>query len=154
MTSRLIARRSLFAAASLLAGSRALAEGAAAMPRVTIQTDKGLIVVELAAERSPITAAKFLRYVDTGRFDGSTFYRASRSAGTPTRGLIEGGLQNDPARQLPPIAHESAATTGPYSTVGRDDDPELWQCPAPKQENQCKACDACWTSANVNYHQH
>jgi peptidyl-prolyl cis-trans isomerase A (cyclophilin A) len=34
-----------------------------------------------------------------------------RNGGGAT-GLIEGGLQNDPAKLLPPIAHESTLTTG------------------------------------------
>src|SRR5262249_21505119 len=58
------------------------------------------------------TVANFLRYVDTGRYDGASFYRASRAPGAPTVGIIEGGLQNDPARLLPPIAHESTTMTG------------------------------------------
>ncbi len=40
------------------------------------------------------------------------------------------------------------------STVGRDDDPELYQCPASKQGNKCLDCKACWTNENVNYHLH
>lgn len=42
------------------------------------------------------------------------------------------------------------------STVGRDKDKKLHQCPAPKQDNQCKNCSACWTSSVkvVNYHLH
>lgn len=79
---------------------------------MAVQTDRGLIVLKLAADRAPITVANFLRYVDTGRFDRSTFYRASRAPGAPTVGLIEGGLQNDPARLLPPIPHESTLATG------------------------------------------
>lgn len=42
------------------------------------------------------------------------------------------------------------------STVGRDDDKTVFQCRAPKQENQCKNCDACWAVDNLvtNYHLH
>ena len=77
-----------------------------------LQTGLGLIKVELRADRAPLTAANFLRYVDTGRYDGSSFYRAAKAAGRPGIGLIEAGLQNDPAKLLPPIAHESTTATG------------------------------------------
>ena len=105
-----IGRRSLLAAAGALAASPAFAQ--AANPKVLIQTGQGRIVVELAQDKAPITAGNFLRYVDTGRYDGSTIYRATRAGGTGPVGLIEGGLQNDPAKLLPPIAHESTLTTG------------------------------------------
>ena len=105
-----IGRRSLLAAAGALAANPAFAQ--AANPKVLIQTGQGRIVVELAQDKAPITAGNFLRYVDTGRYDGSTIYRATRAGGTGPVGLIEGGLQNDPAKLLPPIAHESTLTTG------------------------------------------
>lgn len=107
-----IGRRSLLAAAGLLAGGKAFAQAPAANPRVRVQTDHGAFIVELARDKAPITAANFLRYVDTGRYDGSTIYRASRAGGTGTTGLIEGGLQNDPNKLLPPIPHESTTQTG------------------------------------------
>jgi peptidyl-prolyl cis-trans isomerase A (cyclophilin A) len=109
MTGSAIRRRTLLAAAGVFAASPALAQPEA--PRVAIRTDHGLIVVKLAADKAPITAANFLRYVDAHRFDGSSFYRAVRSQGAGT-GLIEGGLQNDPAKLFPPIAHESTSQTG------------------------------------------
>ncbi|WP_082765437.1 MULTISPECIES: peptidylprolyl isomerase [unclassified Phenylobacterium] len=83
-------------------------------PRVKIETAQGAIVVELYADKAPITVANYLRYVDRGLFNGATFYRASRPPGyTATDyGSIQGGLQNDPKKVLPPIAHESTAKTG------------------------------------------
>jgi len=105
-----IGRRSLIAAAGAIVAGPAF--GQAANPRVVIQTGQGRIVVALAQDKAPITAGNFLRYVDTGRYDGSTIYRATRAGGTGPIGLIEGGLQNDPAKLLPPIAHESTLTTG------------------------------------------
>jgi len=107
-----IGRRSLLAAAGALATSPAFGQTAGANPRVVIQTGQGRIVVELAQDKAPITAGNFLRYVDTGRYDGSTFYRASRAGGTGAVGLIEGGLQNDPTKLLASIAHESTTQTG------------------------------------------
>ena len=107
-----IGRRSLLAAAGALAASPAFGQVSRANPRVVIQTGQGRIVVELAQDKAPITAGNFLRYVDTGRYDGSTIYRATRAGGSGPVGLIEGGLQNDANKLLPPIAHESTLTTG------------------------------------------
>jgi len=81
-----------------------------ALPRVTLETSAGRIVIEVDDRAAPITGANFLKYVDEHRFDGTTFYRAMRSA--PGMGLVQGGTNNDPARILPPIAHEPTTQTG------------------------------------------
>ena len=107
-----IARRTLLAAAGALAASPALAQRDDTRPQVAIKTDHGLILVALERGKAPITSANFLHYVDAQRFDGSSFYRAVRSHGDPTNGLIEGGLQNAPGKLFPPIAHESTTMTG------------------------------------------
>jgi len=78
--------------------------------RVGLQTSQGLIVLELESERAPITTANFLRYVDRRRFDGITFYRATKVG--PGYGLIQGGVRYDPKRVLPSIAHEPTTRTG------------------------------------------
>jgi peptidyl-prolyl cis-trans isomerase A (cyclophilin A) len=108
----MIERRTLLASAGALAAGHAFAQTSSDKPKVIIQTDHGTIVLALELKKAPITAGNFLQYVDTGRFDGSTVYRASRDGGTGITGLIEGGLQNDPNKLLPPIAHESTLQTG------------------------------------------
>jgi peptidyl-prolyl cis-trans isomerase A (cyclophilin A) len=102
-------RRHLLAAGAALAAGPVWAQPA--RPRVRLETDKGVIVAELADDKAPVTVANFLRYVDTGRMDGAVFYRASRAPGAPTVGIIEAGLK-DPAKQFAPIAHESTLATG------------------------------------------
>ena len=83
-------------------------------PRVKLETAQGVIVIELYPAKAPITVANYLRYVDRSLFNGATFYRASRPPGyaADDYGLIQGGLQNDPKKVLPPIAHESTIKTG------------------------------------------
>ncbi|AYV48422.1 peptidylprolyl isomerase [Caulobacter flavus] len=80
--------------------------------RVAVETPLGRIVIELHTKEAPITTANFLRYVDQKRYDGATFFRASRAPGAPEYGLIQGGVQGDPKRVLPPIAHEPTTRTG------------------------------------------
>jgi len=102
-------RHLIAAAAALAAGGPALAQPA--RPRVRLETEQGVIVVELAQDAAPVTVANFLRYVDAGRMDGAVFFRATQAPGAPTVGFIQGAVQ-DPAKLYPPIAHESTADTG------------------------------------------
>jgi len=120
-------RRDLLAVALTLVAAPALAQTAPTpLPapaarrtvRVNVETGQGVIVIELYVEQAPITTANFLRYVDQKRYDGATFFRASRSPGPVDYGLIQGGLQGDPARVLKPIAHESTTQTGIKHTDG------------------------------------
>lgn len=87
--------------------------------RVSMVTEKGTIELELDHKRAPITVQNFVRYVDLKRFDGMTFYRAMRLAwGTPPNGLIQTGLQGNPAKVLKPIPHEPTTVTGLSHTAG------------------------------------
>jgi peptidyl-prolyl cis-trans isomerase A (cyclophilin A) len=80
--------------------------------RVRLETDAGNIVLELNGRRAPITTANFLAYVDQGRFDGITFYRASRTPGRRGQGFIQGGIRRNAMLGLPPIDHEPTSRTG------------------------------------------
>ncbi|WP_309646674.1 peptidylprolyl isomerase [Phenylobacterium sp.] len=122
---RRLALRAL-AAMALLAAAPAFAQTPAVAPppeppatvKVTLTTSEGPIVLELQKDKAPITTANFLRYVDQKRYDGATFYRASKTPNAPELGLIQGGVQNDPARVLKPIAHEPTTRTGLSHTDG------------------------------------
>ena len=111
-------RRTFLAAAAATAASPALAQTPAATVRVKLETADGPIILELYPDKAPITAGNFLRYVDGKRFDGATFDRASKVPNAPEFGLIQGGVQNDPARVLKPIAHEPTTKTGLSHTDG------------------------------------
>jgi peptidyl-prolyl cis-trans isomerase A (cyclophilin A) len=78
--------------------------------RVVLTTSEGPITLELEKDRAPKTTANFLRYVDTKRFDGITFYRAMKLQSE--LGLIQGGLRNDPKKLFPPVPHEPTTQTG------------------------------------------
>ena len=80
-------------------------------PHVALVTDLGTIVVRLENERAPVTAANFLRYVDTKQMDGFKFYRSTKSWG-PGNQLIQAGNRGDARRNFPPIAHEPTKASG------------------------------------------
>ena len=44
-------------------------------PRVTLDTSKGKIVVELFPDKAPLTVANFLQYVKSGFYNGVIFHR-------------------------------------------------------------------------------
>jgi len=107
-------RREFLAFAAALAVPKPAAAAEPDVTPVALATPLGRIVIGLETKRAPITAANFLKYVDRRLYDGASFYRASRPPGSAADdfGLVQGGLQNDPKKVLPPIAHESTLKTG------------------------------------------
>src|SRR4051812_37740654 len=107
-------RRQVLGMAAALAAEPAFAQTSAPdVATVVLTTPLGRIVLALETKRAPITAANFLKYVDRKLYDGASFYRASRPEGSQMDnfGFVQGGLQNDPKKVLPPIAHESTLVT-------------------------------------------
>jgi peptidyl-prolyl cis-trans isomerase A (cyclophilin A) len=104
-------RRSLVLGAGLLLTVPALARAAPTKPRVAIKTNHGTIVVELEAQKAPLTSANFLHYVDAQAYDGGSFFRASRTPGASRDGTIV-GAPNPKTHPFPPIRHESTTKTG------------------------------------------
>ncbi len=100
-----------FALVMLLGGP--LAAGEKALCR--IETAAGDIRIEVDPDRAPVTAANFLRYVDAGLFDGSTFFRVLTPGNQPDSEfrveVIQGG---DVAEEkcFPAITHETTKMTG------------------------------------------
>lgn len=116
----MLSRRLILAASLAFAAGPALAQTPPSLVRVALKTPEGDIVLELYPDKAPITVANFLRYVDRKLYDGASFYRASRPAGgvTADYGLLQGGLNKNVAKKLPPIAHESTLKTGLSHTEG------------------------------------
>jgi peptidyl-prolyl cis-trans isomerase A (cyclophilin A) len=84
-------------------------------PRVLITTEMGTIEVEVDQVKAPVTAANFLRYVDAGLYDGSSFFRVVTMQNQPQSPVkievIQGGDVPD-EKCFPPIAHETTVQTG------------------------------------------
>ena len=106
-----VERRSFMIGAGLAVAAPATVLAQAAKPRVAIKTTLGTIVVELEAQKAPLTTKNFLRYVDAKAYDGANFFRAARTPGTPTEGTIV-GAPDAKVRPFPPIAHEATNKTG------------------------------------------
>jgi len=85
------------------------------LPRVLIRTEMGDIRVEVDTVRAPLTAGNFLRYVDAGIYNGTSFFRTVTSRNQPNNvvkiEVIQGG-EVTPEKEFPPIAHETTKGTG------------------------------------------
>jgi peptidyl-prolyl cis-trans isomerase A (cyclophilin A) len=96
----------LFAASSAPAFAQA---AKADLVPVAIETSAGRIVIALDRGRAPLTTANFLAYVDSGKLNGESFYRAMPYG---TGGLIQGGITSDARKLNAPVAHEPVSQTG------------------------------------------
>ncbi|MCJ7526102.1 MAG: peptidylprolyl isomerase [Candidatus Aminicenantes bacterium] len=80
-----------------------------------IETAAGDMLIEVYPEKAPLSTANFLRYVDSGLYNGSTFFRVLTADIQPDSEfkieVIQGG---DLAEEkcFPPIAHETTKMTG------------------------------------------
>jgi peptidyl-prolyl cis-trans isomerase A (cyclophilin A) len=98
---------------------------------VQIQTTMGNIVVALDPVHAPITTKNFLRYVNAGKYNGSTFYRVVRPGNQASHRpiqVIQGGLDVEQFGPYGAIPLESTAQTGLHNDEGtiaiaRDKDP-------------------------------
>lgn len=86
---------------------------------VLITTPLGDIEVEVLRDRAPVTSGNFLRYVDEGLLDGTTFFRTVTRDNQPDSEVkievIQGGTEPVDAAypsRYPPIRHESTEATG------------------------------------------
>ena len=82
-------------------------------PRVSLETSMGVIVLELDAEKAPVTVANFLQYVRDGHYDGTIFHRVISNF------MIQGGgftpnMQQKPTRAPIPLESRNGLrnTTG------------------------------------------
>jgi len=110
-------------ALSLLAAAPLAAQTAAPVPapaegvvKVALDTSAGRIVLALDKAHAPLTTANFLKYVDSGRFDGESFYRSMKFTGGG--GIIQGGITSDARKLYPAVEHEPVSNTGIKHVAG------------------------------------
>ncbi len=73
-------------------------------PRVRMETNRGVIVLELDQKAAPKTVENFLQYVQDGFYDGTIFHRVIKKF------MVQGGGFTQDMRQKPtqePIANEA-----------------------------------------------
>ena len=83
--------------------------------RVALETGAGRIVIAINRSRAPLTAANFLSYVESGKFNGESIYRAMPYG---DGGLIQGGITSDAAKLGKPVKHEPTSLTGLKHVAG------------------------------------
>ena len=54
-------------------------------PKVQLETNKGTIIIELDADKAPLTVANFIGYAESGFYDGTIFHRVIENF------MIQGG---------------------------------------------------------------
>ena len=104
------------AAAILIAGTGVGAGAALAddARRVAMETEAGVIELELYPRAAPVTVANFLRYVDAGAYEGGTIWRVvhpGNDNNPATISVIQGGMREGFA-PFPEIPHETTQATG------------------------------------------
>jgi peptidyl-prolyl cis-trans isomerase A (cyclophilin A) len=92
-------------------------------PQVMLSTELGDIVIEVYLNKTPVTAANFLRYVDENRYREAQFYRVVTMDNQPNSDtkieVIQGGIGFiESELRLAPIEHETTDKTGIIHTNG------------------------------------
>lgn len=88
----------------LLTAMMLMASSAMAEPRVKLQTSMGDILLELDAEKAPVTVNNFVEYVKSGHYDGTIFHRVISNF------MIQGGGYTESYQKKPtrdPIRNEA-----------------------------------------------
>lgn len=107
VSNSLLKRVVLLAASLIFCAASYAQSGAPAQtksPRVSLQTNLGVIVLELNAARAPVSVDNFLKYVRDGHYDGTVFHRVINGF------MIQGGGFDVDLKQKPtraPISIES-----------------------------------------------
>ena len=83
--------------------------------KVALETGAGRIVIALDRGRAPLTTANFLSYVDSGKLNGESFYRAMPYG---DGGLIQGGITSDAHKLGKAVEHEPTSETGLKHVAG------------------------------------
>jgi peptidyl-prolyl cis-trans isomerase A (cyclophilin A) len=108
----------LLATALLLLASAAPSAVPPATPvHVLLDTDLGEIELAVDTAHAPVTAANFLRYVDSHRYDGGRFHRSVLPDNQPGQAVkievVQAGVAPAfEAKDFPPVPLERTSTTG------------------------------------------
>jgi peptidyl-prolyl cis-trans isomerase B (cyclophilin B) len=99
------------------------AEGGNVMPQVKLETNYGVIVIELNAEKAPDTVANFLSYVNDGFYDGTIFHRVIKDFMVQGGGFTEEFVQKTPKASIKNEANNGLSNVRGSLAMARTGDP-------------------------------
>lgn len=118
------------------------------MPIVEFDTTYGNIVIELNAEKAPITVANFIDYVESGHYDGLIFHRVidgfmiqgggmdsemnEKRTGTPIKNEADNGLKNTTGTIAMARTSDPHSATAQFFINVRDNDFLNYTSPTPQ----------------------
>ncbi len=118
------------------------------MPIVEFDTTYGNIVIELNAEKAPITVANFIDYVESGHYDGLIFHRVidgfmiqgggmdsemnEKRTGTPIKNEADNGLKNTTGTIAMARTSDPHSATAQFFINVRDNDFLNYSSPTPQ----------------------
>lgn len=118
------------------------------MPVVEFDTTFGSIVIELNAEKAPVTVANFIDYVESGHYDGLIFHRVidgfmiqgggmdsdmnEKRTGTPIKNEADNGLKNDTGTIAMARTNDPHSATAQFFINVRDNDFLNYSSPTPQ----------------------
>ncbi len=94
-------------------GCNSMTETESSNPKVTLETNKGNIVLELYPDKAPKTVANFISYVKDGFFDGTIFHRV-----IPNFMIQGGGFTEDMQQKETKAPIENEANNGLKNETG------------------------------------
>lgn len=118
------------------------------MPIVEFDTTYGNIVIELNAEKAPISVANFIDYVESGHYDGLIFHRVidsfmiqgggmdsemnEKRTGTPIKNEADNGLKNTTGTIAMARTSDPHSATAQFFINVRDNDFLNYSSPTPQ----------------------
>lgn len=93
------------------------------MTSVTLDTNHGNIVIELDAEKAPVTVENFLSYVKDGYFDGTIFHRVIPGFMVQGGGFLPGMTEKSTNDQIDNEAHNGLKNDRGTLAMARTNDP-------------------------------
>ncbi|USZ15904.1 peptidylprolyl isomerase [Moraxella sp. FZFQ2102] len=115
---------------------------------VEFDTTYGNIVIELNAEKAPVTVANFIDYVESGHYDGLIFHRVidgfmiqgggmdsemkEKRTGTPIKNEADNGLRNDTGTIAMARTSDPHSATAQFFINVRDNDFLNYTSPTPQ----------------------
>jgi len=117
MRLRLLPLAALFWVAAPSPGLAQVGSGEEGLVPILIETELGSIEAVMDSARAPITVTNFLRYVDAGFYENSSFFRSVRMDNQPDDSIkievIQLTLAREKSREgFPPIPLERTSATG------------------------------------------